>query len=105
MSKAEILTELRSLQAKCDAIRQEFGYSSPGRVTYMATLDVSPDEMVLVEADGFGGATTNVVEGNYPIDYVTKFERFFPSQIEAESAAEELACHRGSLREILAASA
>jgi hypothetical protein len=60
--------------------------------------------MVGVEAEGFGGATTSVVAGNHPADYVTKFERFFPSEIEAESAAEELARHRASPREILAAS-
>lgn len=104
MSKAEILTELRSLQARCDAIRQELEYSSPGKITYMAILDVSPDDRVVVEADGFGGAITSVVEGNYPMDYVTKFERAFPTEIEAERAAEELACHRASPREILAAS-
>ena len=103
MSKGEILTELRNLQAKCDAIRQELEWSSPGKVTYLATIDMSPDDMVVVEADGFGGATTSVVEGNYPLDYIIKFEKFFPSEIEAESAAEQLVCHTASPHAILAA--
>jgi hypothetical protein len=105
MNSTDKLTELRSLQARADAIRQELEFNPPGKVTYLAPLDVSADDAVVVEADGLGGATTSVVEGNYPVDYVIKFERFFPTESEAESAAEELACHRAKPRQILAASA
>jgi len=65
-------------------------------------LDVCSDDMVVVESDGFGGATTSVIAGNYPLDYVTKFERFFPSESEAESAAEKLTDHKASPRRVLA---
>jgi hypothetical protein len=105
MNSTDRLAELRTLQGRADAIRQELELNAPGEVTYLADLDVSSDDMVVVHADGFGGATTSVVEGNYPLDYVIKFERFFPSEREAESAADELVCHRVSPRQILAASA
>jgi hypothetical protein len=104
MNRIEKLAELQSLQARADAIREELEFDPPGKVTYLAPLDVSPGDTIVVEADGFGGATTSIVAGNYPVDYNIKFEKFFPSQSEAESAAEELACHRTSPGRILAAS-
>ena len=105
MNSTDKLAELRSLQARADAIRQELRFNSPGKVTCLAPLDVSGDDAVVVEADGLGGATTSVVEGNYPVDYVIKFERFFVSESEAERAAEELTCHRASPHQVLAAPA
>ena len=99
------LTELKNLQAKADAIRNALECSPPGEVTYLTALDVTSDDTVVVEADGFGGATTSVVEGNYPVDYIIKFQKFFPTEREAESAAEELACHRANPRHVLAAPA
>jgi hypothetical protein len=105
MNSTEILAELRSLQARADAIRQQLELNPPGKVTYLAPLDVGSDDTVVVEADGFGGATTSVVDGNYPVDYVVKFEKFFPSESEAERAAEELACHRARASRVLATSA
>src|SRR5438046_2517538 len=90
MSTNEKITELRSLQSKADAIRRDLGISPPGTVTFLAPRGTGSDEEVLVQADGFGGATTCTVQGNYPVDYVTKFERFFPSEEGAEAAAEEL---------------
>jgi len=102
MNSTEKLAELQSLQARADAIRRELQFSLPGEVTYLAPLDVTSDDTVVVETDGFGGATTSVVEGNYPVDYIIKFERSFPSESEAESAAEELACRRASPRQVLA---
>ena len=101
----EKLAELRRLQTKADALRQELTISQPGQITYLAPLDVTSDDTVVVEADGFGGATTCVVQGNYPIDYVIKFEKFFPTEGEAEAAAEEVVCDRRSAREVLAAAA
>jgi len=105
MNNTEKLAELRSLQARANTIRRELECSPPGEITYLAPLDVTSDDTVVVEADGFGGATTSVVEGNYPVDYIIKFQKFFPAESEAESAAEELACHRASPRQVLAAPA
>jgi hypothetical protein len=60
-------------------------------VTFLAHPDVADDSLLIVEADGFGGATTSIVEGNYPVDYITKFEKAFPTEREAEAAAERVA--------------
>jgi hypothetical protein len=103
MNSTEKLAELGSLQARADALRKELGFNPPGEITYQAELDVASDDKVVVVADGFGGATTSVVAGNYPVDYITKFEKTFPSASEAESAAEELACSRARPSQILAA--
>ena len=101
MNKTEKLAELRNLQARADAIREELEFSPPGKVTFMAAVKHSPDDAVVVETDGFGGATTSVVEGNYPIDYLTSFEKYFPSEKDAEAAAEELSFHGAATSEIL----
>jgi hypothetical protein len=46
------------------------------------------EEIVLVEADGYGGAVLRVVEGNYPMDFYTREEQAFPTEAEALRAAE-----------------
>ena len=46
------------------------------------------EEIILVEADGFGGAVLRVVEGNYPMDFYTREERNFATEAEALHAAE-----------------
>jgi hypothetical protein len=101
MSKGEKITELRGLQGRADALREELGIAAPRAIIYKSDLDIIADDAVLVEADGFGGATTMVVEGNYPVDYSIKFEKFFPTEKEAEEAAEQLASHRGTARQVL----
>jgi hypothetical protein len=105
MNNIENLAELRNLQARVNTLRRELECSPPGEVTYLAPLDVTSDDTVVVVADGFGGATTSVVVGNYPVDYNIKFEKSFASESEAESAAEELACHGANPRQVLAAPA
>jgi hypothetical protein len=91
MISGEKLAELRGFQAKADSIREECGTSSPGELLFLATPDTISADAVVVEANGFGGATTSVVVGNYPLDYVTKFERSFPTEKEAVVIAEALA--------------
>jgi hypothetical protein len=91
MKTNEKLRELKSLQLKVDTLRAKLGNSSPGEVTFLGHRDALGNDIVIVEADGFGGATTRIVEGNYPVDYVTRFERFFESEEEAEAAAEKIA--------------
>ncbi len=103
MNAIEKLQELKNLQLRIDEIRRELGISPPGGVTYHADLDAMSDDAVVVVADGFGGATTSVVAGNYPIDYTIKFERFFSSEAEAEVAADDLAHGHATPRRILTA--
>ncbi len=103
MNTTEKLAELRKLQAGADAIREDLQLNPPGKVTYMAPLQANPNDQVVVETDGFGGATTSIVEGNYPIDYVTKFERAFPSEKGAEAAAEAISFQGATPTQILGA--
>jgi hypothetical protein len=101
MNTNEKLAELRSLQTKADTIREQLGISPPGKVTFLAQRDAADDDMVVVETDGFGRATTSVVEGHYPLDYITKFEKSFPREQEAEAAAEAVAFKGISPRQLL----
>jgi len=103
MNSTEKLAELRALQAKADVIRQELGISPRGQLLFLATPDAISADVVVVEPDGFGGATTSVVEGNYPVDYVTKFERTFPTEEEAVATAEALAFQVASASQVLGA--
>lgn len=101
MKTSAKLAELRNLQNRADTLRKELGISRPGEVTFLSSCNEVGDDIVVVEADGLGGATTSVVEGNYPVDYVTKLERSFPSERQAEAAAEDIAFNGISLTVIL----
>ena len=81
--------ELRRLQAQIDALRNKLGVSGRGEVIYLAPRDAD-DELVIVEADGFGGAITKVVEGNYPLDFFTSHEKSFRTEATAMEAAESV---------------
>ena len=91
MNRNQKLTRLRRLQSEIDAIRHQLGISPPGAVLYSSPICALEEEVVIVEADGMGGATTCVVEGNYPVDYITKFEKRFISEEKAVRKAENLA--------------
>jgi hypothetical protein len=90
MTANDQIAELRSLQARADAIRSRLGIQPPGTVTFLAD-GCGTDERILVAADGYGGATLIVVEGNYPVDYVTKLEESFPMETAATEKAKALA--------------
>jgi len=84
------LAKLRKLQAEADAIRDELGISAPGALIYQAWRNAVDDEMVVVEADGFGRATLKVIEGNYPVDYFTTLEQVFETEGEATEAGDRI---------------
>ena len=75
--------------------------SQPGEILYQASRDCIGNDLIIVEANGFGGATTSIVEGNYPIDYYTKFEKSFATEQEAELAAEQLTTERTTALRVL----
>ena len=77
MNRKQKLKQLQRLQA-LDAIRKDLGINASGTVLYSSPLLALEDEVVVVEADGFGGATTCVVEGNYPVDYISKSRTISP---------------------------
>ena len=78
-----------ALHDQLASLRSKFEISPPGTVLYSAFLSSLDDEMLLVEADGFGGATMNIVAGNYPFDFITQFAKFFDTESAAVAAAEE----------------
>lgn len=61
--------------------------SPRGQVLFKADVSYGDDECVLVEADGLGGATVLVVEGDYPVDLFTHEEKSFDSEKDAVAAA------------------
>jgi hypothetical protein len=76
------------LQAQLDSLRKRLRISERGQVLYRFDASYCDEEIVLVEADGFGGAVLRVVEGNYPMDYLTREEQAFQTENEAVAAAE-----------------
>lgn len=86
----EQIDNLRTLQAQADAIRKDLDITRPGVIVYQSCLNAVDGEMVVVEADGFGGATTSVVEGDYPFDYFTTFAKTFETEEDAENAAQAI---------------
>jgi hypothetical protein len=90
MKTADEIAKLRRLQAKADRMRNKFGINPPNAVLYQAFLDYGSEELVVVEADGFGGATACVVEGNYPLEYNVKNARKFRREQAAVSAATKI---------------
>ena len=78
------------LQEELDGLRRRFGISERGCVLYRAHASYADDNVIIVEADGFGGADLLVIEGNYPVDYFTQEDREFATESAAVKAAEEL---------------
>ena len=65
MSQKQKLAELRSLSARALAIRGKLGISAPGEVIFESDMDALSDKVVVVEADGFGGAKTSVWKATF----------------------------------------
>ena len=78
------------LQSQLDGIRRRLGIGDRGQVLSRTDLSYGDDEILYVEADGFGGGVLLVVEGNYPVDHLIRDQREFATEIEAEEAADNL---------------
>ena len=76
------------LQEQLDGLRQHLGISDRGQILHRFDASCCDEEIILVEADGFGGAVLRVVEGNYPIDFLTREEQSFGTEGEAMDAAK-----------------
>jgi len=80
MNDQASFARLKQLELESRNIRQRLGISSPNTVIYQAFLNAADNEKVVVEADGFGGATLSIVDGNYPIDFLCLRETKFSSE-------------------------
>ena len=76
------------LQGQLDDLRKRFGVSDRGQILQRFDASYCDEEIILVEADGYGGAIMRVVEGNYPVDFYTREEQAFPTEAEAVRVAE-----------------
>ncbi len=90
MNKIQQLRKLAKLEWKSCEIRAALKISPPNEVLYRAPQSTWSDNDIVVEAVAQGDARLLIVEGNYPIDYLIKSERVFPSEDEACEAADEL---------------
>ena len=90
MNEAQSLIRLKRLQAESEGIRRRLRISPPNSIVFRAPIDPVDEEEVVVEADGSGGATLSVVEGNYPIDFLCLRETRFLTERAAIQAAEGL---------------
>lgn len=75
-------------QGQLDELRKRLGVSDRGQILHRFDASHCDEEIILVEADGYGGAVLRVVEGNYPMDFYTREEQAFPTEVEALRAAE-----------------
>ena len=83
MNKIQQLQKLAKLERKAREIRAALKISPPNEVLYRVPLSTWSDNDIVVEAGGRGNARLLTVEGNYPIDYLIRFERVFASEEEA----------------------
>ncbi|MEI6392783.1 MAG: hypothetical protein WCT12_16970 [Verrucomicrobiota bacterium] len=90
MKKSKEVESVERMEKQCEEMRQRLGISKRGETLYQSPLSMWSESDVVVEADGRGGATLQVVVGNYPDDYVTKSEQRFLSEDVACDAAEAL---------------
>lgn len=80
---------LSKLARQAAELRQAARINAPGALLFRADMGAK-DRTVLVEADGCGGATLLIVEGNYPLDFLTLYERGFRTERSALNAAHRI---------------
>jgi len=80
------LKKLHQLENEIAVLKQKLGVSARGEIIFQTPRSTWSEADVVVEADGSGGATLLIVEGNYPSDYLTHKTQFFPTE---EAACEE----------------
>jgi len=80
-----IKQEIRRLERRLKRLRLRLKISDRNEV--IALYDGDLDERIAVEADGLGGARVVRAQGNYPVDYSTRDERFFRNEDTASRAA------------------
>jgi len=69
------LGRLRQLSDEAKELRRALAISGEGEVIFKGSLNFEED--VVVTADGFGGALLEIVEGNHPVNYQQKGQRFY----------------------------
>lgn len=78
--------QLKAIDEKARMLRKELGFSDPGQVLFVADIDFN--DRIVVEADGYGGASILQVQGNWPVEFFKLREKRFSTEREAEEAAD-----------------
>ena len=102
MKVKDTIARLIRLQAQVGRIQEKLGINAPKAVLYLAPVGEWDDRQVVVESDGFGGATTSIVEGNYPIDYLSHYAKKFDTEETAVEAAEAIVEQHAEPKALLA---
>ena len=84
------LEAITNLQEELDSLRRQLGVADRGVILYRSEASYADAEFIVVEADGFGGASVRRGEGNYPTDFLTLQELKFATESDAVRAAENL---------------
>ena len=82
------LSRLRQLSEEAKELRRTLAISGEGEVIFKGSLNFEED--VVVTADGFGGALLEIVEGNHPVDYQRKGQRFYEDEDDACDIASRM---------------
>jgi hypothetical protein len=89
------IDQLKGLDRAADTMRKELGFHKPGEVLFQ--MDNWATEVV-VEANGYGGATILEIAGSYPGDYKLVREKVFDSE-EAACKGASAWCRRSPIPE------
>lgn len=81
------LQRLKAIEKEAEELRSKLGISKTGEIIWQADIF---DGLLLVEAIGDGGAILMYVEGNYPMDYITKERKIYDSEALATHDANRL---------------
>ena len=87
----EMRRRLIRLSREATDLRQKLRFSEPNKLLYRSFTSAPESRLVVVEADGCGGAWTSMVEGRFPLDYLVLYERHFETETEAIRTAEDVA--------------
>ena len=90
MTRPSKRSKLRRLTKETEVLRRELGVSAPNTLLYRKRRSALKSPVVLVEADGIGGAWTSMIEGNYPFDYLVLYEKHFRQEVAAIRAASDV---------------
>lgn len=87
---SDVLLRLISLQGSIDSLRKEYNIAKVDEVLWKEDLNSVDDRLLVVEADGKGGACCSQVRGNYSVDYLTEHYKIFTSQTDATRFAASI---------------
>lgn len=81
------LRRLKAIEKEAEELREKLGISKAGEVIWQSGVF---DGLLLVEATGDGSAVLMYVEGNYPMDYISKEQKKYTSEERATDDARRL---------------